>query len=207
MANPEELFATAEELERKNYSLYNYVVEHGAARTRLQERIDGLEEQRKLLSRQITDGEHDQGTLLDRLTADITRVTQELEAIQQQHVADGAKFAAIYTGVEEIFNLLRCKWDEAPDAKTTATPANSMFCLSAIETVIAEMIALVYEKAITRCNLDNIKPSSFIQEDKAQEPLVQGAPRESPARIIDPSRPLSLEEIRDILDREGDSDQ
>jgi hypothetical protein len=82
------------------------------------------------------------------------------------------------------------------------------------------MINIVYEKARTRANLDNITFSSRAQEDRPSDAAAQVTgkhsmptaitrppEREGPGRVIDPTRPLSIEEIRELLEKEGDTEQ
>jgi DNA repair exonuclease SbcCD ATPase subunit len=215
MAGVPELFAEAEKLERENFSLYNYVVEHGSRVTRLQEEIDGLELQHEALVSQTRDSDEEQSGMLEKLTSDIQKAEQDLADIQQQKAANDTEFASVYTEVGEIFNLLGCSWDDAPDGKTVVTPLNSMFCLSAIETQIAEMMNNVFEKTKLECSFKDIKPLSFLPEsaDSASaggaarhsapvgSATAPRAPEKEPAgKIAEAAKPLSLDEIRRMLD-------
>jgi chromosome segregation ATPase len=127
MAGIPELFAESEKLERENFSLYNYVVEHGATHTRLHEEIEGLELQHQALLAQATASDEEQSEMLQKLTDDIQKVERELVNLQEQKAASDTEIAAVYTEVETLFNLLGCSWDDAPDGKTVVTPLNSMY--------------------------------------------------------------------------------
>jgi flagellar biosynthesis chaperone FliJ len=210
-----ELFATAERLERENFSLYSYVVEHGAARARLQEDIDGLELQRDALLAQTASSEEEQSLVLQQLTDEIQRVDGQLRAIEDEKAANETQFQAVYEEIEAVFTCLGCSWNDAPDGKTTTTPANSSFCLSSIETVIAQMANQVYQKtkmeALTR-------PEAFAAPpDPAQPPPVDPAPpsakhpvivsksglspeKEGGLRVVESNKPLSLDELRRSLE-------
>jgi hypothetical protein len=213
MPSVPELFAEAEKLERENFSLYNYVVEHGAVQTRLQEEIDGLELQHQVLVAQTSASDEEQSALLDRLTQDIQKVDADLEEARQMKAANDAEFASAYVQIEGLFNLLGCPWDDAPDGKATATPQNSMFCLSAIESAIAEMMNALFEKTKLECGVKGIKPSSFLPEGVEIQPQVstlltkhpvaaatKSPERDSTAKVADAVKPLSIEELRALLD-------
>jgi predicted nucleic acid-binding Zn-ribbon protein len=204
----DELFAQAEALECPNFSLYSYVVEHAAQRTKLQEERDVLDFQRRELQKQLQGTEGQQSTALLKLTTDIEKVDEELTAIQQQKTDGEVKFAAIYSSVGEIFDLLACKWDESPEGKSTMTSANSMFCLSSIENVTTSMINFVYERAKLADSLrgDTRPPGA---QDETGEPAatistehsVASLPaREGAIRVADTTKPLSIDEIRNLLD-------
>jgi hypothetical protein len=207
-----ELFAEAEKLERENFSLYNYVVEHGAARTRLQEEIDGLELQHQVLMAQVTSTDESQAGLLEKLTNDIQKVDAELKDAQDQKIANDAEFASAYVEIENIFKLFECKWDDAPDGKTTTTPLNSMFCLSAIETAIVNLMNAVFEKTKMECGYRDIKPSSFIPEQSEAQgqglvtskytaiTMVRTGEKEPGGKVAEAVRPMSVDELRALLD-------
>jgi chromosome segregation ATPase len=201
----EELFAQAEALERKNFSLYSYVVEHGAQRTKLQEQIDVLDFQLNALQSQLEGTEGQQSVTLVKLTKDIEEVDAELTAIQQQKTDSEVKFTSMYASISEIFNLLGCKWDDSPDGKSTVTPANSMFCLSSIENIVADMIKVVYEQARLSDNLRRENRPSGASDERAEPPTI--APKHSLATLPRQgeregagTKPLSIDEIRDLLD-------
>jgi hypothetical protein len=210
-----ELFAAAEKLERENFSLYSYVVEHGATRARLQEDIDGLELQRDALLAQAASSEDEQSRVLLQLTEEIQRVDGELRAIEDEKAENETQFQAVYREIEAIFNSLKCPWDDAPDGKATTTPGNSLFCLSSIETVIAEMANQVYEKtkiqALTRPEVFTPVPEA--PPSPAPDPglLITKHPtvigriglttdQGGAGRPVESNHPLSLEELRKTLE-------
>jgi hypothetical protein len=207
MASLPELFGEAEKLERENFSLYNYVVEHASRQTRLQEEIDGLELQHEALVAQTTASDEDQSAMLERLTDEIQKVDQELVGLQEQKAANDTEFASVYTEVEAIFNLLGCSWDDTPDGKTVVTPLNSMYCLSAIEGELVAMMNNVFEKTKLECSFKDIKPTTFLPDSSdaalarhtTGATAVQRAP-EKEGKVADASKPLSLEELRSMLD-------
>jgi chromosome segregation ATPase len=209
MGSVQELFTEAEKLGRENFSLYTYVVEHGANRTRLQEQIDALELQRETLVAQGEDTEAEQSARLLSLTAEIQTTATELAAVRAQKTERDAAFAAVYALIGEVFEMLGCKWDEAPDGKSTVTAVNAMFCLSAIESVIAPLIRRVFDRAKLECTIGDIRPSSFLPEDHVEQaggatkPAITGArspEKEISAKLGEYTKPLSVEELRALLD-------
>ena len=206
----QELFAEADKIERENFSLYNFVVEHGATRTRLQEEIDGLELQKEQLLAQTEDHEIEQSGELEELTVEIQGLDRELKATKAKRQKNEADFASVYSDIESIFQMLGCSWDEAPDGKTTVTPANAMFCLSSIETEIAAMMNQVVSNTKLACGMRDIKPSSFLPEDQAQPQPAAVVSRhitqtrvvqekELAGRVADTTKPLSMEEMMAML--------
>jgi chromosome segregation ATPase len=200
-----ELFVEAEKLERENFSLYNYVVEHGAKLTRLQEEIEGLELQYDTLVAQTSANDQRQSGLLEKLTAKIQKVDSDLTSSRDLKEANDAEFASAYTEIEAIFNTLECKWDDSPDGKTTVTPVNAMFCLCAIEAVIADQISATFDKTRLECNLKDIKPSTFLPEPSethapAKTAQTRASDKENAVKFTDAAKPLSIEELRALLE-------
>jgi chromosome segregation ATPase len=204
----EQLFSEAEALERENFSLFSFVQEHGAIKHQLQEEIDGLELQYDKLKVQTTVVDGRKSEELKDLTLVIQKLDEELTEIRDKRAHNEAEFESVYSEIENIFNLLGCSWEESPDGKTTASPTNAMFCLSLIEVALADMMNNVYEKTKMECALRDIKPSQFLQEDRAESAVLarghvpprQVQEKELAARVADSNRPLSLEEMRALLD-------
>jgi hypothetical protein len=102
--------------------------------------------------------------------------------------------------------VLKCEWEGSADGKAQVTPANAMFCLSTIERHIADVMNIVFEKARMECNLRDIKPSSFLPDERS-EVMSRGHPqsrqiqeKELVGRVADSVRPLSLEEMRSLIE-------
>lgn len=211
MKSVEELIAEADRLERENYSLFSFVVEHGATRTRLQEEIDGLELQKEQLLAQTEDNEVEQSEELANLTREIQVVDGNLKEVRSKRAKNEADFASVYSDIESIFTMLKCSWDEAPDGKTSVTPANAMFCLSAIETELAAMMNDVLEKTRMECGLREIQPSSFLPEEPAHQPALVSRhitqtravqEKELAGKVADTTKPLSMEEMMAMINDE-----
>lgn len=210
MQDVPELFSEAEKLERENFSLYNFVVEHGATRTRLCEEIEGLELQKNALLAQADTSEVQQSEQLEHLTSDIQEVDKELAEITAKKEQNEEEFSSVYSEIESIFNMLNCSWADAPDGKATITSSNAMFCLSLIETAIADMVNMIYEKTKLECNLRDVVPSSFLHEDPTMSQGVvvsrhmgqtrAAQEKELAGRVADTTKPLSIEEMMAMLD-------
>jgi chromosome segregation ATPase len=206
MKDVSDLFAEAERLERENFSLYSYVVEHGAAKMKLQEEIDGLDLQREALMAQSQSSEEGQSAVLEKLTEDIQDVEADLENIHDEKENNEREFASVYVQIEKIVNLLRCSWDATPDAKSTTTAANAFYCLSIVETSISEIVNQIYERTKQECAFKDIKPSSFLPEDRSdavggritQTKTVND--REMAVKVGEATRPLTLEELRAMIE-------
>jgi hypothetical protein len=204
MKEVSDLFAEAERLERENFSLYTYVVDHGATKMKLQEDIDGLDLQRKALLAQTEEGEGQQSEELEKLTNEIQTVDSDLTAIREQKTRNENEFTSVYVQINKLMNLLGCPWDEAPDAKTTATPANAFHCLSLIEAVIADKVKTVYEKAKQECTFKDIKPASFLTDERPEigstRSTLRLADKEIAGKVAEASRPLTVEELRSLVE-------
>jgi chromosome segregation ATPase len=204
------LFEDAEVLERENFSLYTYVVEHGARKTRLQEEIEGLQLQKEALELQIAQRDVDESSALQRLTDEIVKVGAELAEMSKTKEDTAAEFAALYREIDSLFNTLGCSWDDAPDGKTTPTAANSMFCLSAIEGKISTLVGTIFDKTKTECMVRDVKPASFLPEDRPDSQSVgsnkhasggvKPPDKEVSAKLAESTRPLSIEELRRLLE-------
>jgi hypothetical protein len=213
MADINALFAEAEKLERENFSLYSYVVDHGATRSRLQEDIDGLELQRDALLAQTQSTEEEQSIVLEHLTEEIQKVDGELNAIRTEKSTNETQFQAVYQEIEAIFNCLNCSWEQAPDGKATTTPANALFCLSTVESIIADFANRVYEATKTQYCMG--KSVALPAEPQTQEPAtitkhptvgskITIAPeKEVPGKVPESNRPLSIEEMIEFLEQQG----
>jgi hypothetical protein len=203
----QELFEEAQNLERENFSLYNYVVEHAAARLELQEEINSLELQKKALNERADSDEVEQSQVLEKLAAEIQRVGTDLDQIWAQKEANESEFESLYTKIGMVFNELGCSWENTPDGKTLTTPSNVLHCLSLIETSIAGMMNTTYEKTKLECAARDIKISAFVSDEQAQKhPATSsasgrpGPEKELAGKITEANRPLSLEEVRGMLE-------
>ena len=198
----EELFAAAEKLERENFSLFNFVVEHGSNKTRLEEEISGLQLQYESLQSQSEEKEEGKKEELTELTRKIQEIDQQLSLAKEKKEKSQSDFTSVYTEIEQLFNSLECSWDESPDDKTNVTATNVMFALSSIESKIAAMMNRVAEK--TKVQYVNSGISKFSSMNSIDTISRQGTTRGAPAkdtqsRIADSSRPMSIEEIRAML--------
>jgi chromosome segregation ATPase len=207
MKDVSDLFAEAGRLERENFSLYTYVVEHAAVKTKLLDDIDGLDLQRETLLAQIAETDEDQGSVLEKLTAEIQSIDTDLEHIGEEKEHNEGEFASVYVQIEKIVDLLGCPWESAPDGKSTTTRMNALYCLSLVETAIAGKINTIYEKTKQECTFKDIKSTSFLPEERidlsvarfpTQSRLVTD--RELAAKVGDSSKPLLLEELRAMLE-------
>jgi chromosome segregation ATPase len=205
----QELFAQAEALERENFSLLRYAMEHGAKRTRLQEELDRLEEYQATLAADTAARERDEMNALAEMDAEMQRVDSDLTALSAEQEATDQQFTAIYREIEEMFRSLECSWDDCPDGKQLVTRANSMFCLSQIEAAVAETIQKVFDRARNECMVRDIKPSTLSHEGSL-DPSGSGVGMKhaalgarSPERetaIKLPDSPLSIDELRAMLE-------
>jgi chromosome segregation ATPase len=138
-----ELFSEAERLERENREMFAFISENEETRQALVGEIDMLERQYKELSAAREESEAQQRRRLEQLTVEIARMQQQLSEIQTQKKNDEAEFATMYAVVESLFNALQCRWDGAPDGKTTVTPGNLLFALKQIEAAAADVVSSV----------------------------------------------------------------
>ena len=207
MKSIEELFAEAEKLERENFSLFNFVVEHGATRTKLQDEIDCLELQHDKLIAQNQANDDEKAAELQQLTEDIQDTQAELDELEKQKQQHEQEFSEIYKEIDDLYNLLGCSWDSSPDEKATVTPANAMFALTNIETAINTIMDEVGRKAKSVYDInppDNkTTASSEGIKDKDKKTHIDLALDQSMKQTVETaSRPLTLDEIRAKLSEE-----
>jgi len=202
MKTVDQLFSEAEKLERENFSLFNFVVEHGATRTKLQEEILSLENQRDAILSKSHANEIEQSAELTQLTEEISEYQKQLEEIEVEKVKSETEFSAIYSEIEELFNLLGCSWTESPDEKSTVTPTNALFALTQIETTITQIMTDVGTKAM---NQYQAVPPENKPANPEEKPEVSSGPKQPPVKpadltaqpkLFEANKPLSLDEIR-----------
>lgn len=203
----QELIEEADKIERENFSLFNFVVEHGSKRTKLQDEIDGLEIQHQSLLAQIETSDNEQKGDLNEITEEIKSVNSVLKEVNDQQEQNEAEASSIYQEIEGLFNDLGCSWDHTPDEKTNITQVNAMFCLSSVETALADMINEVVEKTKMQCNIRGISDyNQLLNEDQSDS--ASGAQTKAHQKVIADnvpkqfeqcSKPLSAEEMRAML--------
>ena len=208
MKSIEELFAEAERLERENFSLFNFVVEHGANRTKLQDEIDCLELQHDKLVAQNQANDDEQAVELAGLTEEINEAQAELDKIETEKTQHEQEFSEVYKEIDELFNLLGCSWDASPDEKATVTPSNAMFALTSIETAINAIMEEVGKKAksVNDVNPPDAKTTASAEnaKEKEKKPHLEVSLDSSLKQTIETSnKPLTLEEIRAKLAEEN----
>ncbi|OHT09583.1 hypothetical protein TRFO_21464 [Tritrichomonas foetus] len=204
-ATVQELFEAADNAERENFSLYNFVVEHGAAKSKLQDEIDALELQHKSLLSQVAQKDGEQSNDLELLTKKISDTQAVLDETLEKKQKDEENFTVIYAKIEELFNFLECKWDNAPDERTTVGPTNAMFCLSQIENVSATIMNDVCEKAKMMYQMRGQDPKTLLAENMSEiSPNSKHIKPDMSVVIqskttIDSNKPLSLDELRAMI--------
>jgi hypothetical protein len=206
LADVPELFAAANELERANFSLFSFVQEYGAEKTRLREEIEGLHLQLRLLSSQTEVTEEQRNLELQEVTKDIRTLDEKIEEVQLRKAKNEREIGAMYSLIEEIFGLLKCSWDDSPDGRSSLTGANAMFCLSAIERALSDVVNQVVERAKMECTLRDLRPLSFLPDERGESvsrghmQTRQAHEKELVSRVADNVRPLSLEEMRAMIE-------
>ncbi|KAK8889556.1 hypothetical protein M9Y10_034306 [Tritrichomonas musculus] len=206
----QELFDEADKLERENFSLFNFVVEKGAKRSKMQEEIEGLNLQHDALMAQVEMNDSDQKEQLDHVTNDIKVINGDLTSVKEEKERNEAEFASVYNEIENLFNNLECNWGDSPDEKQNVTPQNAMFCLSTIETAIAEMMNNVAEKAKLQYNMRGIQDfTTILGEDRSDSAGVKPshtkgmsdkeAAAAAPKAFEGVARPMTIDEMRAML--------
>lgn len=204
-SSAEELTAAADALERENFSLYNFVVEHGSRKSKLQDEIEALELQHSNLERQIDQKDSEQNDDLAMLTLDIKNVNEDLEEAKEEADRYSTETDAIYQGIQDLFNELGCSWDETPDEHRDVTQINAMYCLSNIESGLAQLMEEVAEKVkyiySMRGNTDfSTLLANEPPETTSMKQLMHTKPieKEQP-KLPESSKPMSVEEMMELL--------
>ena len=206
MSSVDELINEAQRLESENFSLYNFVVENAAIRTDLQDQLDQLQRQEKELLDQSQMTEEQLSEKLSEITTNITKTSKELDDLKTQHHKEKNEFKEIYQKLEDLFNVLNCSWDNAPDENKHITTANSKFVLTTIEKTLMEMMRDTCDKARMQYAVRYADPQSILAEEKNEATVSRISlhnrqsqeSREIP-KNIESTRPLTLEEIRMLL--------
>ncbi|OHT01032.1 hypothetical protein TRFO_07705 [Tritrichomonas foetus] len=204
MASVEELIAHADEVERENFSLYNFVVEHGANKSKLQDEIDALELQHQVLLKQVNVKDDEQSEKFQELTNKIENITNQLNEVNETKAKNEAEFTSIYEAIQKLFEFYECSWDEAPDETHRVGPMNAMFCLSQIENAIANMMNEICEKTKVLYQMRGQDPKSLLVDDKSDASQAKSHTKAverdlTKEKCIESNKPLTLEEMRALL--------
>lgn len=200
----EDLISAADAIERENFSLYSFVVEHGATRTKMQDEIDALELQNEKLQSQIHKNDSEQKDDLENLTLDIKNINEDLVESREEAERNEQEAQAVNQEIEALFNELECSWADTPDEHDHVTTVNSMYCLSNIENAMAEMMNSVAEKVkyiySMRGTTDFSTLVSDNQSDNASmKQMHTRALDKEQIKLPDTSKPLSVEEMMALL--------
>lgn len=203
MKSTEELFQEAENLERENFSLFNFVVEHGATRTRLTDEISALEMQHDAILSHSQSNDESQARELEEITNDIEDTKNQLNDLENQKKASEDAFKENYQKIDELYQLLGCSWEKSPDEKSTVTSANVMFALTNIETAIIEIMDKVSAKAKSafdvqpesrsQAGLDSFKP------EKEKKHVLERIDDNALKTLETCNEPLSLDDVRKLI--------
>ena len=200
-----QLLQQADKIESENFSLYNFVVENGAKKSKLQDDIDALELQHSSLLSQIERNDNEQKDELEEITKNIKDVSQEQKEVRNEKEQNEEKFKSVYSAIENLFNKLNCSWDNTPDEKQNISPANAMYCLSNIEVAMAEIMNNVAEKAKLQFNMRGVTDfSTLLGDEKTESHSISKeraarSEKELPKTIDGIDKPMTLEEIRAML--------
>lgn len=205
--NIDELISKADEIERKNFSLYNYVVENGSKRSKLQDEIDALQLQHNSLLAQVNAKDGDQSKRFQDLTNQIATINSELKDTTDLKEKNTNEFNSIYQAIEKMFNYFGCTWDNAPDNSVHVGPMNAMYCLSEIELACSSVISDVVEKAKMIYQIRGQDPKTLLVDEKSDSSQTKLASHISKfeekdvikEKNIDSNRPLTIEEMRAFL--------
>ena len=200
----EDLISAADALERENFSLYNFVVEHGANKTKLQDEIDALELQNKELQKQVEKNDSEQKDSLENLTIDIKNVDDDLKDSIEEAERNEQESQAVNKEIEDLFNELECSWTESPDEHTNVTTINAMFCLSNIEVNMAEMMNTLADKVKYQYSMRGITDFSTLvsgeqSDNQSIKQMHTKALEKDQIKLPDTSKPLSIEEMMQLL--------
>lgn len=199
----EELFEKFSALESENYSLFSFVVEHGAEKTRLMEEIQDLEAKNHKLNMETQIIESEQNLKLQELTATMEDTERQLEESKATWESNKERMEYLYKEIETLFNELGCSWDNSPDEKNYVTSVNALFCLSQIENIFAEMMNTVANRASVLLTTGPVRDRSSNSADERSgisASRLQGMNTTANISFIhkpgSENKPLSLEEIR-----------
>lgn len=203
MKDVDELIKAAESLERENFSLYNYVVEEGAARTALQDEYTTLKAKKERLDEQSQLTEEEQSVVLAKLTEEINETERALAQRKGDFHKQRDEFKVIYAKLEDMFNTLGCSWDDSPDEKSTLTPNNAMWAMSRIEEKMSEVMNQVYDQArIQFASTGQDMKVSAIDETRsevAKSPPHRNIADRDLTSKVESTRPLTIEELKELL--------
>ena len=195
----EELFDAAQALERENFSLFNYVVEHGATKSKLQDDIAALDLQLETLQEQSQETEHDQATELAMVSHEIEATSKDLAELKDEDSKRQEEFSVLFKDIDELFSMLGCSWENSPDDKTSTTQNNALFALASIETAIVNIMEQISAKARSVYDTEPVETRSSVSLAKQTEPKPQHIDINLDTTlksIQDVQKPLTLDEIR-----------
>jgi hypothetical protein len=199
----DELFGEADRLEQENFSLYNFVVDAGAINAELQDELEALGRRRDELGEIAALSDEEQCQRLQKLTRQITQTQAEFDTAKVAYDQEVDEFQQIYPRLERLFNAVGCSWDGAPDGKETVTQVNVIFVLSQVELKIAEVMEAVCYRTRMQEAERGTETRLTLTDDRADSSARLTAhsiaQRESIGKSIEANRPLTIEEIRELL--------
>jgi uncharacterized coiled-coil DUF342 family protein len=191
---------SADQLERENFSLYNFVVESGAINLSLKEEIEGLEKRKDELDRLAEMTDEEQSVHFGVLTKQIASTSKNLADTQGLFERESNEFREIHDKIERLFNLVGGSWDSSPDQRPGMSQSNTPFVLSTIEAKLSEVMERVFVQASLQAEATGQEIRAGDNDHETGENKARiSIGREAFSKQIEHSRPLTIEEIQKLL--------
>jgi DNA repair exonuclease SbcCD ATPase subunit len=194
------LLKDADQLERENFSLYNFVVESAAVNLALQEEIEGLGRRKDELDRLAEMTDEEQSAHLAVLTKQIAATSKNLTETQGLFERESEEFREIHDKIERLFNLVGGSWDDSPDQKSGMSQQNTPFVLSTIEAKLGVLMERVFWQANLQAEATGEEIRVDATDHETGENKARGSfEKDRFPKQIEHSRPLTIEEIQRLL--------
>lgn len=199
----DQLYNEFEQIEKENFSLYNFTVEKAAKNKKIIADIEGMKGQIVSLTAESDVSDSENEIVLTDITTEISKTDAQLKLIEEKEKEANDQFAEIFTEIESLSQNLECEWGNSPDGKTFVTTANANYVLSNIEDALSNMVARVSAQASDKfvsAPHENTRSAVF---DNAR-PLISAPTKtvigpDQIARPVDTVRPMTRAELASIL--------
>lgn len=185
-------------LDQDNFSLYKFVVDHGAHSTELDEELTSLQEEIQKKQKEIDSEEKIKAEEVSALSIKIEKAKTKIKTEQNEREHEESCCVKLFKDLNILYEILGLSWDDTPDESKEITFGNSNFILSSIDRELTNLVDTFADIAKLKCEEEQIDLTS----DPASVPLplqsstIQYDTLQKSTEFV---KPLSLEELRKLV--------
>ena len=205
----DQLAEKVDEIERENFTLYSFVVEHSARLAELQQQNQRYVAERDAYIHNAEVEEERQNGFVAEMSSEIKNLEDMIRVTEEQNNETKHEFEQVYATVESTFKELGCSWEGSPNEGEEISSKNVMFGLSQIEKVVSELADAICERAANlfneqgkEINPDNkvaneFKSLDLISNTRSSIFKITGA--STTTTMLENNRPMTIEELKKLV--------